>query len=143
MSSAADVIGRFGGQSALARAIGANQSTVQHWARTGEIPAWRHEQILHAAHERGIALGRTDFGGASSGGGQTTQSGQPVQGAPGAGLPRGRLDPLPGPEQELGALRDEIAQLRAVVAQLVEEVAHLRKERARPQPNEGTESERG
>ncbi|HXI15279.1 MAG TPA: YdaS family helix-turn-helix protein, partial [Chloroflexota bacterium] len=70
---ASEVIARFGGQSALARSLGLNQSTVQHWAKTGQIPSWRHEQVLQAAQERGIALewrelARRGGGGGSKGG---------------------------------------------------------------------------
>src|SRR5687768_12653061 len=52
-----DMIARFGGQSALARALGVNQSTVQHWSKTGHVPSWRREQIERAAAQHGIALG--------------------------------------------------------------------------------------
>src|SRR5215218_2935356 len=55
--TAGPVIAGFGSQSALARAIGARQSTVQHWAKTGQIPSWRRPEIARAAEERGIALG--------------------------------------------------------------------------------------
>jgi DNA-binding transcriptional MerR regulator len=56
MDVAARVIAQFGSQSALARALGINQSTVQHWAKNGQIPSWRREQILKAARELGIPL---------------------------------------------------------------------------------------
>ncbi|MCB9169563.1 MAG: helix-turn-helix domain-containing protein [Flavobacteriales bacterium] len=61
VSSAQLVIDKFGGQSALAKALGKTQSTVQHWAKTGIIPARRHASILKAAGEKGIDLSPTDF----------------------------------------------------------------------------------
>jgi DNA-binding transcriptional regulator YdaS (Cro superfamily) len=59
--AASRVIAKFGGQSALARALGTNQSTVQHWAKTRQIPSWRHEEILRAAQERGVPLERAEL----------------------------------------------------------------------------------
>lgn len=56
MSTADVIIEKFGGQTALAQALGKRQSTVQHWAKTGIIPAQRHAAILKAAEERGIDL---------------------------------------------------------------------------------------
>ena len=53
---AEQVIERFGGQSALARLLSRSQSTVQHWAKTGRIPAQWHERLLDLAREKGIAL---------------------------------------------------------------------------------------
>ena len=53
---AEQVIERFGGQSALARLLSRSQSTVQHWAKTGRIPAQWHEPLLDLAREKGIAL---------------------------------------------------------------------------------------
>ncbi len=55
------IIGRFGGQSALAGLIGKRQSTVQHWAKTGRIPSQWHERLLDLAHEQGILLEANDF----------------------------------------------------------------------------------
>jgi hypothetical protein len=55
------VIGKFGGQSALARLIGKRQSTVQHWASTGHIPAKWHRQILELAAEHGIDVRPEDL----------------------------------------------------------------------------------
>ena len=55
------VIDRFGGQSSLASLLGKRQSTVQHWAKTGRIPAQWHERLLELARETGIALEPRDF----------------------------------------------------------------------------------
>jgi myo-inositol-1-phosphate synthase len=55
------VIGRFGGQSALARLLGRRQSTVEHWATTGRIPAQWHQPLLALARRQGITLEARDF----------------------------------------------------------------------------------
>lgn len=55
------VIGKFGGQSALARVLGKGPSTVQHWAKAGAIPAKWHAPLLALARERGIDLAPSDF----------------------------------------------------------------------------------
>jgi myo-inositol-1-phosphate synthase len=55
------VIRRFGGQSALAALLGRRQSTVEHWASTGRIPAQWHQPLISLARERGIALEAKDF----------------------------------------------------------------------------------
>lgn len=52
---------KFGGQSALADAIGADQSTVAHWKRRGIIPARQQQLILEKAREKGIDLMPADF----------------------------------------------------------------------------------
>ena len=61
MNSAEKIIQRFGGQSALAHLIGKRQSTVQHWAKTGRVPAQWHETLMLLARERGLALEPRDF----------------------------------------------------------------------------------
>src|SRR6185436_3145793 len=38
-ANARRIIAKFGGQTSLARLLGRSQSTVQHWAKTGSIPA--------------------------------------------------------------------------------------------------------
>ncbi|HEY2651857.1 MAG TPA: inositol-3-phosphate synthase [Solirubrobacteraceae bacterium] len=55
------VIRRFGGQSALATLLGRRQSTVEHWAQTGRIPAQWHQPLLALARQRGISLEAKDF----------------------------------------------------------------------------------
>jgi myo-inositol-1-phosphate synthase len=55
------VIRRFGGQSALAQLLGKRQSTVEHWARTGRIPAQWHQPLLALARQRGVILEARDF----------------------------------------------------------------------------------
>jgi hypothetical protein len=61
MGSANYVISKFGGQSALAKAIGKRPGTVQHWAKTGIIPAKWHEMILQLARERSIDISPADL----------------------------------------------------------------------------------
>jgi hypothetical protein len=61
MNSARKVISKFGGQSALAKLIGKGQSTVQHWAKNGVIPAKWQKQLLDLARSKGIALSPGDF----------------------------------------------------------------------------------
>ena len=62
------VIAKFGGQSALARLVGKGQSTVQHWAKSGQIPAQWQSKLLEVARERGIALKPADFMSPAEGG---------------------------------------------------------------------------
>jgi myo-inositol-1-phosphate synthase len=64
-TTAEQVIRRFGGQSALAQLLGRRQSTVEHWASTGRIPAQWHQPLLKAAREQGIALEPRDLVGES------------------------------------------------------------------------------
>ena len=61
MNPAEQIIDRFGGQSSLGSLLGKRQSTVQHWAKTGRIPAQWHERLLELAHEKGIGLDPKDF----------------------------------------------------------------------------------
>lgn len=61
MNGAQLVIGRFGGQAALARLLGRSPSTVQHWAKSGTIPSKWQGQILDLANEQGIELEPSDF----------------------------------------------------------------------------------
>jgi len=60
-NSAQRVIQRFGGQSALAQLIGRRQSTVEHWAATGRVPAQWQTTLMSLARERGIPLEAKDF----------------------------------------------------------------------------------
>jgi myo-inositol-1-phosphate synthase len=55
------VIARFGGQSALAALLGRRQSTVQHWASSGRIPAQWQQPLISLARQRGIILEAKDF----------------------------------------------------------------------------------
>jgi hypothetical protein len=61
MNSAQSVIQRFGGQTALAEAIGKPQSTVQYWSRTGIIPVKWQSLVLEAARQKGIEVVPSDF----------------------------------------------------------------------------------
>jgi myo-inositol-1-phosphate synthase len=61
LNPAERVIRRFQGQSALAQLLGRRQSTVEHWASTGRIPAQWHQPLMALARERGIALEARDF----------------------------------------------------------------------------------
>lgn len=61
MNSAQRVIGKFGGQSALAGLLAKSPSTVQHWAKSGIIPAKWHGPILALAKDRGVELYPGDF----------------------------------------------------------------------------------
>src|SRR5262245_10262402 len=55
------VIRRFGGQSALALLLGRRQSTVEHWASTGRIPAQWQQPLMSLARQRGMTLEARDF----------------------------------------------------------------------------------
>lgn len=86
MAQANEVIARFGGQSALARALGVNQSTVQHWAKTGQIPSWRLDQVERAAQDLGIVL---PGGGTTAAGGRLPSSAPPSMSATRMGMQGG------------------------------------------------------
>jgi len=60
-SPAGRIIARFGGQSALAALLGRRQSTIEHWANTGRIPAQWHQVLMSLARERGVILEPRDF----------------------------------------------------------------------------------
>jgi myo-inositol-1-phosphate synthase len=55
------IIRRFGGQSALANLLGKRQSTVEHWASTGRIPAQWQQPLMSLARQKGIVLEAKDF----------------------------------------------------------------------------------
>jgi len=55
------IIARFGGQSALAELLGKRQSTIQHWAKTGRIPAQWHRPLMSLARQRSVILEPKDF----------------------------------------------------------------------------------
>src|SRR5262249_27148704 len=61
MNPAQREIQRFGGQSALASLVGKGQTTVQHWGKTGRIPAKWQPELLKLAMEKGIELTASDF----------------------------------------------------------------------------------
>ena len=65
MQPAEGVIEKFGGQCALARLIGKHQSTVQHWANSGSIPAKWQSRLLQLAREQGVELSTADLVGDS------------------------------------------------------------------------------
>lgn len=55
------VVQKFGGQSALASALGITQPAVNYWKRTGNIPAKWHAKIMRVAAERGISVTAADL----------------------------------------------------------------------------------
>jgi hypothetical protein len=59
--SAKSIIELFGGQTALATAIGKPQSTVQYWSRTGIIPPKWQSLVLEAARQQNIEISAIDF----------------------------------------------------------------------------------
>jgi hypothetical protein len=56
-----EIVGRFGGQSALAALIGKGQSTVAYWVKAGNIPAKWQSVLLSLAREQGVGLSASDF----------------------------------------------------------------------------------
>jgi hypothetical protein len=61
MKPAQAMISRFGGQTALAEALHTKQSTVQYWAKIGNIPAKWHKPLIEAALRHGISVSSSDF----------------------------------------------------------------------------------
>src|SRR3990170_9077215 len=61
LNSSERIIRRFGGQSALAGLLGRRQSTVEHWASTGRVPAQWHGPLMSLARQKGIILEAKDF----------------------------------------------------------------------------------
>lgn len=59
--TAEEIIGLFGGQTALARLLGKHPSTPQYWLASGRIPEKWHAEILAAAEGKGIALTPADL----------------------------------------------------------------------------------
>ncbi len=55
------IIRRFGGQSALAALLGKRQSTIEHWAATGRVPAQWQQPLMSLARERGVIVQASDF----------------------------------------------------------------------------------
>jgi myo-inositol-1-phosphate synthase len=60
-NAAERLIARFGGQSRLAALLGKRQSTIQHWASTGRIPAQWHQPLMSLARQRGVVVEPKDF----------------------------------------------------------------------------------
>lgn len=61
MNSAQRVIAKFGSQIALATALERPQSTIQYWARTGNIPIKWHAPIIGVAQKIGVDLDPRDL----------------------------------------------------------------------------------
>lgn len=62
MSQSEQIIAKFGGITALSRALGhKHPSTVQGWKERGFIPANRQEEVLGKAREAGVELAPEDF----------------------------------------------------------------------------------
>jgi hypothetical protein len=61
MSVAKNIVDKFGGQTALATAIGKGQSLVSYWVKTGNIPGKWQKNIIDAAAIMGIELSKFDF----------------------------------------------------------------------------------
>src|SRR5690242_6291994 len=60
-NAAERIIKRFGGQSALAALLGKRQSTIEHWAKTGRVPAQWQVPLMSLARQRGVILEAKDF----------------------------------------------------------------------------------
>ncbi len=61
MNPAQRVISKFGGQSALAKLLGKRQSTVQHWVKSGRVPAKWQQPLLSLATNHVVDLTPDDF----------------------------------------------------------------------------------
>jgi myo-inositol-1-phosphate synthase len=61
LNPAERIIRRFGGQTTLASLLGRRQSTVEHWASTGRIPAQWQQPLMSIARERGVVVEPKDF----------------------------------------------------------------------------------
>lgn len=57
----ARLFAKFGGQTNLARALGINQSTVSHWAKTGMVPTRWHSKIIQVAADQGLNVAAGDL----------------------------------------------------------------------------------
>ena len=60
-SPAERVIRKFGGQTALANLLGKRQSTIEHWAKTGRVPAQWQQPLISLARQKGVILEPRDF----------------------------------------------------------------------------------
>src|SRR4051794_14891318 len=61
MSVASNVVAKFGGPGAVAKAIGKGPSTVSYWLKTGSIPSKWQGKLLDLAKEKSISLYPDDF----------------------------------------------------------------------------------
>jgi myo-inositol-1-phosphate synthase len=101
---AKQLISRFGGQSAHAALLGKRQSTVEHWAHTGRIPAQWQGPLMALARGKGIVLEAKDF----------------------VAMQAHEIEPAEG---RLGVL---LVGLGAVASTLIAGVEHARRDTARP-----------
>jgi hypothetical protein len=56
-----NIVQRFGGQTALAKRIGINQSGVAYWVKTGNIPSKWHPMLIEIAQSSGISLDASEL----------------------------------------------------------------------------------
>jgi myo-inositol-1-phosphate synthase len=103
-NAAERIIRRFGGQSALAALLGKRQSTIEHWARTGRVPAQWQVPLMSLGRQRGVILEAKDF----------------VEHKP---------DPIQPEEGRLGIL---LVGLGAVATTFISGVEHTRRGSGRP-----------
>jgi len=61
MNNAEKVVSKFGGQTALAKMLGKTQSTIQHWCKTGSIPAKWQSKLIELAESSSIDLSPSDL----------------------------------------------------------------------------------
>jgi hypothetical protein len=61
MNAATQIIEKFVVQTSLATLLGKRQSTIQHWAKTGNIPSKYHAELLKVAAEKEFDLKERDF----------------------------------------------------------------------------------
>ena len=59
--SAKTIVEKFGGQTAVAKLIGINQSAVAYWVKKGTVPAKWHARLIEIAGDMGINLVASDF----------------------------------------------------------------------------------
>lgn len=59
--SAKSVVEKFGGQTAVSKLIGINQSAVAYWVKKGTVPSKWHARLLEIASGLGIYLAASDF----------------------------------------------------------------------------------
>lgn len=79
MGNAQQVIGKFGGQTALARLLDKPQSTVHYWSKSGTIPAKWHGEIIALAQEQGLELRPSDLIETSEAGVRLAENGELTQ----------------------------------------------------------------